>query len=106
METYGSDKPDPEDRPDGAGCHRAVVRLWLRPFEGNVVKAIVVTDFAGSRKQIDGLCAEVEVQSGNKGYWFRYDEKKEIVGGIAKFVAPMKDQVVEALGLVPGCLWA
>ena len=43
------------------------------------------------------------MQSGNKGYWFRYDENKEIVGGIAKFVAPMKDQVVEALGLVPGC---
>ncbi len=68
-----------------------------------MVKAIVVTDFAGTRKQIDGLCAEVEVQSGNKGYWFRYDENGEIVGGIAKFVAPIKDEAVKALGLVPGC---
>ena len=25
------------------------------------------------------------------------------MGGISKFVAPLKDQVVEALGLTPGC---
>ena len=73
------------------------------PFEHQRVKAIVVTDFQGTRKQIDKLCADVEVQSGEKAYWFRYDENREIVGGIAKFVQPIKEQVVEALGLTPGC---
>ncbi len=103
METYGSDKPDlridltVQDATDLlGGC-------GFGPFEGNTVKAIVVTDFEGTRKQIDGLCNEVEVQSGNKAYWFRYDENGEIVGGIAKFVQPIKEQVVAALGLEKGC---
>ena len=45
----------------------------------------------------------MEVQAGEKAYWFRYDENGEIVGGIAKFVQPIKDQVVAALGLEKGC---
>ena len=73
------------------------------PFEGSTVKAVVVTGFEGTRKQIDALCAEVEVQAGNKAYWFRYDENGELVGGIAKFVQPLKEQVVAALGLEKGC---
>ena len=63
----------------------------------------MVTDFEGTRKQIDGICNEVEVQSGEKAYWFRYDEAGEIVGGIAKFVQPVKEQVVSALGLTKNC---
>ena len=43
-----------------------------------------------------------EVLSGGKPYWFRLDENGEIVGGIAKFVSPIKEQVVSALGLKPG----
>ncbi len=103
METYGSDKPDLRIDLTVQDATELLGGCGFGPFEGNVVKAIVVTDFNGTRKQIDSLCAEVEVQSGNKGYWFRYDENREIVGGIAKFVSPIKDQVVEALGLVPGC---
>ena len=103
METYGSDKPDLRIDLTVQDATKLLSGCGFGPFEGNVVKAIVVTDFAGTRKQIDGLCAEVEVQSGNKGYWFRYDENGEIVGGIAKFVAPIKDEAVKALGLVPGC---
>ena len=87
METYGSDKPDLRIDLTVQDATELLSGCGFGPFEGNVVKAIVVTDFAGTRKQIDGLCAEVEVQSGNKGYWFRYDENGEIVGGIAKFVA-------------------
>ncbi len=103
MEVYGSDKPDlridltVQDATDLLGG------IGFGPFEGNTVKAIVVTDFVGTRKQIDGICNDVEIQSGNKAYWFRYDEKGEIVGGIAKFVQPIKEQVVEALGLTKGC---
>ena len=103
MDKYGSDKPDLRIDLTLADATSLLAGCGFPPFEGNTVKAIVVTDFQGTRKQIDGICNEVEVQSGNKAYWFRYDENKEIVGGIAKFVQPIKDQVVEALGLTPGC---
>ena len=73
------------------------------PFEGNVVKAVVVSDFHETRKFIDKTLADVEVVSGGKPYWFRLDENGEIVGGIAKFVQPVKDAVVAALGLEKGC---
>ena len=103
MEKYGSDKPDLRIDLTVQDATELLGGCGFGPFEGNVVKAIVVTGFEGTRKQIDGLCNEVEVQSGNKAYWFRYDENGEIVGGIAKFVQPIKDQVVEALGLEKGC---
>ena len=103
MEKYGSDKPDLRIDLTVQDATELLSGCGFGPFEGNVVKAIVVTDFNGTRKQIDGLCAEVEVQSGNKPYWFRYDENGEIVGGIAKFVQPIKEQVVAALGLEKNC---
>ena len=103
MEKYGSDKPDLRIDLTVQDATELLSGCGFGPFEGNVVKAIVVTDFSGTRKQIDGLCAEVEVQSGNKPYWFRYDENGEIVGGIAKFVQPIKEQVVAALGLEKNC---
>jgi len=103
MEKYGSDKPDLRIDLTVQDATELLSGCGFPPFEGNTVKAIVVTEFEGTRKQIDGLCAEVEVQSGNKAYWFRYDENGEIVGGIAKFVQPIKEQVIEALGLEKGC---
>jgi len=103
MDRYGTDKPDLRINLTLTDATGLLSGCGFPPFEGNTVKAIIVTDFSGTRKQIDGLCNEVEVQSGNKAYWFRCDEKGEIVGGIAKFVQPIKEQVVEALGLTPGC---
>lgn len=103
METYGSDKPDLRIDLTVQDATELLSGCGFGPFEGNTVKAIVVTDFEGTRKQIDKLCADVEVQSGEKAYWFRYDENEEIVGGIAKFVQPIKEQVVAALGLRKGC---
>ena len=103
MDKYGSDKPDLRIDLTLTDATNLLAGCGFPPFEGNTVKAIVVTDFSGTRKQIDGLCNEVEVQSGNKAYWFRYDENQEIVGGIAKFVQPIKEQVVQSLGLTPGC---
>lgn len=103
MDKYGSDKPDLRIDLTLTDATEPLSGCGFPPFEGNTVKAIVVTDFSGTRKQIDKLCADVEVQSGEKAYWFRYDENREIVGGIAKFVQPIKDQVMSALGLTPGC---
>ena len=103
METYGTDKPDLRIDLTLTDATALLSGCGFPPFEGNTVKAVVVTGFQGTRKQIDGLCGEVEVQSGGKAYWFRYDDSGEIVGGIAKFVQPIKDRVVEALGLEKGC---
>ena len=103
MDKYGSDKPDLRIDLTLTDATELLAGCGFPPFEGNTVKAVVVTDFSGTRKQIDKLCADVEVQSGEKAYWFRYDENREIVGGIAKFVQPIKDQVVEILDLAPGC---
>ena len=96
MEKYGTDKPDLRIDLTITDATNLLAGCGFPPFEGQMVKAVVVSEFEGTRKQIDKLCADVEVQSGNKAYWFRYDETGEIVGGIAQYVQPIKDQVVEA----------
>ena len=103
MEKYGTDKPDLRIDLEITDATELMQGIGFEPFAGNTVKAIVVTDFNAPRKQIDKLCADVEVQAGQKPYWFRLDENGEIVGGIAKFVQPVKEQVAAALGLKPNC---
>ena len=101
METYGSDKPDLRIDLTVRDVTELLSGCGFGPFEGNTVKAVPVTDFNASRKQIDKLCADVEVVSGNKSYWFRLDENGEIVGGIAKFLQESKNAVIAALDLKP-----
>ncbi|NBI08709.1 aspartate--tRNA ligase [Colidextribacter sp. OB.20] len=103
MEKYGTDKPDLRIDLTVQDATAPLASCGFGPFENQTVKAVVVSGFEGTRKQIDKLCADVEVQTGHKAYWFRLDEKGEVVGGIAKFVQPIKDQVAEALSLTPGC---
>ena len=103
MEKYGTDKPDLRIDLEISDATSLLQNIGFAPFEGNVVKAVVVSGFEATRKQIDKLCADVEVQTAQKAYWFRLDENGEIVGGISKFVQGVKDQLVEALGLTPGC---
>ena len=103
METYGTDKPDLRIDLTITDATEILQGIGFGPFEGNTVKAIVVSDFNATRKQIDKLCADVEVQAGQKPYWFRVDENGEIVGGIAKFVQPFKNQVLSALKLPKNC---
>ena len=103
MERYGTDKPDLRIDLEIQDATALLQNIGFGPFEGNTVKAVVVTDFNATRKQIDKLCSDVEVQTAQKSYWFRLDEKGEIVGGIAKFIQPVKEQVIAALGLEPGC---
>ena len=105
METYGSDKPDLRIDLVLQDMTKLVEGSEFGPFAaGNTVKAIVVDNCDLTRKQIDKLCADVEVQAGAKPFWFKLDEKGELAGGVAKFLADRKDAVVEALGLKPGCL--
>ena len=113
MEKYGSDKPDLRIDLTVNDVTETLADCGFGPFatkaedgtETNVrIKAVVVSDFKESRKFIDKTISDVEVQSGNKAYWFRIDENGELVGGISKFVAPIKDQVVSALSLKAGDL--
>ena len=101
MEVYGSDKPDLRIDLTVTDVTALLGSCGFGPFEGNIVKAIPVTDFNATRKQIDKLVADVEVISGSKSYWFRLDENGEIVGGIAKFLQEKKDEVIKALNLQP-----
>ena len=105
MERYGCDKPDLRIDLVVDDITSFVQDTEFAPFAaGNTVKAIVVTDCDLARKAIDKLCTDVEVQSGNKPYWFKVDENGEFVGGVAKFLADRKEALTEALHLKPGCL--
>ena len=101
METYGSDKPDLRIDLTVKDVTDLLGGCGFGPFEGNVIKAVPVTEFSATRKQIDKLCADTEVVSGNKAYWFRLDENGELVGGISKFLQESKEQVIAALDLKP-----
>ena len=101
METYGTDKPDLRIDLKVQDVTELMKGCGFGPFEGNTVKAVAVTDFTATRKQIDKLCADAEVISGNKSYWFKLDENGEIAGGIAKFLQERKEEVIRALNLVP-----
>ena len=101
MEKYGSDKPDLRIDLTVTDVTDLLADCGFEAFAGGTVKAIPVSGFTATRKQIDKLCADVEVQAGNKAYWFKLDEKGELSGGIAKFLGEKKDALVERLGLAP-----
>ena len=103
MDKYGSDKPDLRIDLVLSDATQVMEGCGFGPFEGQTVKAVVVDGFTATRKQIDAICAEVEVQTAKKAYWFRLDENGELVGGISKFLQDRKDAVIEALGLTKGC---
>ena len=102
MDKYGSDKPDLRIDLTLQDATEVMADCGFGPFEGQTVKAIVVDEFTATRKVIDGICAEVEVQTANKAFWFKLDENGELVGGISKFLQDRKEAVVAALGLKPG----
>ena len=102
MDKYGSDKPDLRIDLVLTDATEVMQGCGFAAFEGQTVKAIVVDDFTATRKQIDAICAEVEVQTAHKGFWFRVDENGEFVGGISKFLQDRKEEVIKALGLKNG----
>ena len=104
LETYGSDKPDlridltaKDVTPILSGC-------GFEPFASGEIKAVAISDCKLTRKQIDKLLADCEVQAGIKSYWFKTDEAGNIAGGVAKFVQDKKDALTERLALAPNTL--
>jgi len=105
LEKYGSDKPDLRIDLVIDDITDLVQNTEFGPFAaGNVVKAVVCSDCALTRKNIDKLCADVEVQSGFKPYWFKVDENNELAGGVSKFLSDRKEILTEKLGLAPNTL--
>lgn len=102
MDKYGSDKPDLRIDLVLQDATEVMADCGFGPFGGQTVKAIVVDGFTATRKVIDAICAEVEVQTANKAFWFKLDENGEFVGGIAKFLQDRKEAVIAALGLKSG----
>ena len=105
LEQFGTDKPDYRIDLRIQDITKLVAGSEFAPFaEGNTVKAIACSGCELTRKQIDKLCADVEVQAGSKPYWFKVEADGSFAGGVAKFMTPHHDAVVEALGLTPGTL--
>ena len=102
MEEFGTDKPDLRIDLRVKDVTGLLQSCGLGPFEGNLIKAVPVSNCKLTRKNIDKLCADVEVQAGQKPYWFRIDENGEVVGGIAKFLnadPALAQQVKDQLSL-------
>ncbi len=107
MEDYGSDKPDLRIDLLVHDVTELLSGCGFGPFENGVVKAVPVSGCGLARKAIDKIVAQVEVQTAQKCYWFKLDEKGGIAGGIAKFinaVPGLAQQVAEALKLEPNAL--
>ena len=107
LEDYGTDKPDLRIDLLVSDVTELLQNCGFGPFEGAVVKAVPVSGCALTRKQIDKLAADVEVQTAQKSYWFKLDENGEIAGGIAKFInadPELAQKVIEKLGLTPNSL--
>ena len=102
MKVYGTDKPDLRIDLELTDATDILSDCGFEPFKGNTVEAVICSGFTGTRKQIDAMCAEVEVITAKKAFWFRIDESGQIVGGIAKFLQDKKDEVISKLSLKPG----
>ena len=104
LDIYGSDKPDLRIDLTSKNVSDLFTESEFEPFRGQTVKAVPISDCALTRKQIEKLLTDCEVQAGTKGYWFKMDETGELAGGVAKFVQGCKDELVKRLGLKPNTL--
>ncbi len=99
MERYGSDKPDLRIDLFVQDITALANGTEFEPFHAPCVKAIVVDKCQLTRKQIDKLCTDIEVQSGKKPYWVRMDEQGALVGGVAKFLVGKEDALRQDFGV-------
>ncbi len=107
MEKFGTDKPDLRIDLRVSDVTELLKGCGFGPFENAVIKAVPVSNCALTRKQIDKLCEDVEVQAGRKPYWFKLDEAGTVAGGIAKFInadPALAQKLAETLGLAPNSL--
>ena len=104
METYGSDKPDLRIDLTCKNVTSLFTESEFEALRGQTVKMVPVSDCKLTRKQIDKLLGDCEVQSGSKAYWFKMDENGQLAGGIAKFVTGIQQELTQTLDLKPNTL--
>ncbi len=104
LETYGSDKPDLRIDLSARDVTGLVADCGFEPFASGEIKAIPISECKLTRKQIDKLLADCEVQAGAKPYWFKLDDKGVLAGGVAKFLQDKQAALTDALGLRPDTL--
>ncbi len=102
LSKYGTDKPDLRIDLTVTDVTDLFGKTEFGPFQNSVIKAVVTDGYNATRKEIDKMCADVEVETANKAFWFRVDENGDFVGGISKFLADRKEEVTAALQLKPG----
>ena len=102
LEIYGSDKPDLRIDLTATNVSSLFEGSSFEVLADKTVKAVAISNCTLTRKQIDKLLTDCEVQAGAKGYWFKVDEKGDLAGGIAKFVD--KEAASKLLPLEPNTL--
>ena len=103
LEKYGTDKPDLRIDLVVQDVTELFSITEFGPFQnGAVIKAVVTDGYTATRKEIDKMCADVEVETASKAFWFRMDDTGEFVGGISKFLTDIKEDVIKTLNLKPG----
>ena len=102
LEKYGTDKPDLRIDLSAVDVSPLFAASEFEPLRDKKVRAVAVSGCALTRKQIEKLLADCEVQAGSKSYWFKTDEAGTIAGGIAKFVN--KEAAEKLLPLAPNTL--
>ena len=102
LEIYGSDKPDLRIDLTATNVSSLFEGSSFEVLADKTVKAVAISNCSLTRKQIDKLLTDCEVQAGAKGYWFKVDEKGDLAGGIAKFVD--KEAASKLLPLEPNTL--
>ena len=104
LEIYGSDKPDLRIDLTCKNVSELFVASEFEAFKGQTVKMVPISDCALTRKQVEKLLTDCEVQSGSKAYWFKVDENGQLAGGIAKFLGGCHEALTAKLGLKPNML--
>ena len=102
MEVYGCDKPDLRIDLRAVNVSPLFAGSEFAPLADQTGKAVAISGCKLTRKQIEKLLTDVEVQSGGKGYWFKVGETGELAGGVAKFVDKAKAEAL--LPLAPETL--
>ena len=104
LDTYGTDKPDLRIYLTLTEVTGLMKGIGFEPFDNaELIKAVVVHGFEGSRKVIDKIVSDAEVVSGGKSYWIKCgDDGASLAGGVSKFLAEKQGEVIKELSLKAG----
>ena len=104
LDTYGTDKPDLRIDLTLTEVTGLMKGIGFEPFDNaELIKAVVVHGFEGSRKVIDKIVSDAEVVSGGKSYWIKCgDDGASLAGGVSKFLAEKQGEVIKELSLKAG----